>query len=493
MNQDYYNTNRVHKVNIAITAILILLICIPIVYARGFGESAPILGASLFVIILSCSTYFLPINTYLKGFIISFLPGLVTIALFIVDIFALNKHYIILLSVAMVALYFKKELILSLGIALDSIYLLFFFLLPEKFLGLDSTVKGFVTVFFVLNAIIIILYLLTKWGRELIEESTQKEFKSQELVEKLSSAFQSMEKISDQLDEHITKFNREIGMLYDSSKDIVKSVEQMASGIQEETNSVMIINDSMAQSLETMNHTVNVTEEVVNQSESMNEKVQEGWKKITQVTNYMDTVGTTISNTNLTVSDLYGSLERVNTLLGSIKEIADQTNLLALNAAIESARAGEHGKGFAVVADEVRKLAEQSSQITSNIQSVTEELYNKFQMVQEKSTEGENAINQGTKLLKDILLYFEEIKNTYSSIYKGLSLGMSEIMETKNKFLTIQEQIQNVSAISEENAASTEEITSTLENEHELIASINSLINEMNELSKQLRQINRNE
>lgn len=353
--------------------------------------------------------------------------------------------------------------------------------------------KGFVTVFFVLNAIIIILYLLTKWGRELIEESTQKEFKSQELVEKLSSAFQSMEKISDQLDEHITKFNREIGMLYDSSKDIVKSVEQMAAGIQEETNSVMIINDSMAQSLETMNHTVNVTEEVVNQSESMNEKVQEGWKKITQVTNYMDTVGTTISNTNLTVSDLYGSLERVNTLLGSIKEIADQTNLLALNAAIESARAGEHGKGFAVVADEVRKLAEQSSQITSNIQSVTEELYNKFQMVQEKSTEGENAINQGTKLLKDILLYFEEIKNTYSNIYKGLSLGMSEIMETKNKFLTIQEQIQNVSAISEENAASTEEITSTLENEHELIASINSLINEMNELSKQLRQINRNE
>lgn len=135
MNQDYYNTNRVHKVNIAITAILILLICIPIVYARGFGESAPILGASLIVIILSCSTYFLPINTYLKGFIISFLPGLVTIALFIVDIFALNKHYIILLSVAMVALYFKKELILSLGIALDSIYLLFFFLLPEKFLG----------------------------------------------------------------------------------------------------------------------------------------------------------------------------------------------------------------------------------------------------------------------------------------------------------------------------------------------------------------------
>lgn len=492
MNQDFYDTNRVHKVNIIITIILILLICIPIVYARGFGDTVPILGAGIAVIIISCATYFFPINTYLKGFIISALPALVTISLFVVDRFALNKHYIILLSVAMVALYFKKELILSLGITLDVIFLLFFLLVPEKFLGVDANVKGFITVFFVLNAVIILLYLLTKWGRQLIEESYQKELQSKKLVEKLTSTFQTMEEISNQLDEHITNFYSKIGTLYDSSKDIVKSVEQMASGIQEEAESVNIINDSMAQSLETMNHTVNVTEKVVNQSEMMNEKVQEGWNKITQVTDYMDTVGATISNTNFTVSDLYSSLERVNSLLASIRDIADQTNLLALNAAIESARAGEDGKGFAVVADEVRKLAEQSSQITMDIQSVTEELYNKFQVVQEKSAEGENAIKKGTKLLKDIALYFEEIKNTYSSIYEDLSTGMSKIVETKNKFITIQNQIQNVSAISEENAASTEEITSTLENEHVLIASINALISEINELSKQLRQINNN-
>jgi len=400
MHQDNYNTQRVHRVNILITIILVFLICMPVVSSRGIMGGMSVIIAGLVVLVMDIITYFLPIKNYVKGLCLSLLPCIVIIALFVVDGYALNKHYIILLSIAMVTLYFKKELIVVLGSFIDMAYIFLFFSFPENLLGINKDLRGFFTVFFIINATIILLYLLTKWGRQLIEGAYQKELESQNLVKKLTSAFNSIEEVSDLLDEHINSFKNDINTIYHSSKGIIESVEQMAIGIQEEAESVYIINDSMSQSMAKMGKAINISKTIVTESQSMNERVQEGWRKIDQVTNYIDTVGSTISTTTLTVSDLHISLERVNTLLNGIKEIAYQTNLLALNAAIESARAGEQGKGFAVVAGEVRKLAEQSARIALDIAEVTTELSNKSKEAQEKSIQGEASITEGRRLLR---------------------------------------------------------------------------------------------
>ncbi|WP_413377359.1 methyl-accepting chemotaxis protein [Alkalihalobacillus sp. 1P02AB] len=486
---DAYNTKRVHLVSLTLICILVLLLIVPVVMDRGLQDTIPIVIACAGIVLLSVLNYFLPISAYLKGFSFALIPNCAALILLVLDGFTLNKHYIIIVTIGVVALYFKKNLILYFGIFLNIGLITIYLIGPEQLLGADHQLKAMVTILAMVNGILVVLYLLTKWGRELIEESYQKELRANQLLEQLKETFGAIEKGTDQLENNVTHFNTNIETIYESSQYMLDAVQQMTEAIQEESNSLHVVNIAMGNSLQKANETVTISEGIVQTSDSMNGRVADGLEKIKQVSNHVRTMHSSISLTTTTVSDLQESLTKVNSLLGGVKKIAEQTNLLALNAAIESARAGEHGRGFAVVADEVRKLAEQSEEITVTITDVTTTLFEKSQLAQEKSVEGERAVKEGAHLLEDVADFFYEIKNSYQQTNVELTKGMDEIKGATEHFMDVQAQIENVANISEENAASTEEILSTLESEHNLIMKMNESIAQIKELSAELRAL----
>lgn len=83
-------------------------------------------------------------------------------------------------------------------------------------------------------------------------------------------------------------------------------------------------------------------------------------------------------------------LENVNktdTILNFINEVAATSNLLGLNAAIEAARAGEHGRGFSVVAEEMRKMSANSGNSVKEIKDILSTIKEKVILMSEKINE----------------------------------------------------------------------------------------------------------
>lgn len=488
-NKDAYDMKRVDITNLIVTVALIMIVCVQVILSRGLRDSIVPVMAGVIIIILSTINYFLPIQRFIKGLCFALLPGLVIIALFHVDKFALNKHYMVLITIAMVSLYFNPKMILVYSAIMNVAYIATYILNPEGMLAGESNFLGFFKIITLFNGILILLYFLAQWGNDLVEKATEKEKEATNILKKLQETFRSIENGTTAMDQNIGNINFEVSNIFTSSQGILESVQQMAFAIQDEAASIYSINDSMSHSIQGVNQTLMISKGIVSVTNEMGQKLDDGFDKISKVSERMDVLSSSIGTTVDTVSELKESLDKVNTLLDGIKNIAGQTNLLALNASIESARAGEQGKGFAVVAEQIRKLSEQSKSIVTDISAVTSTIFMKSEEAFEKAEEGETAVEEGRKLLKDITAYFKDIRDSYQNTNAELIKGMEEVEAAASNFIKIQEQISNVASISEENSASTEEILSIIVDENTKIAVINASVSEVHKLSSSLKNM----
>jgi methyl-accepting chemotaxis protein len=156
------------------------------------------------------------------------------------------------------------------------------------------------------------------------------------------------------------------------------------------------------------------------------------------------------------------STEQIEEACSVIEAIAEQTNLLALNASIEAARAGEFGKGFAVVALEIKKLAGQSADSTKYIDKVVRELQDNATKAVESMDKVKGITIEQVESVSGTRNKYQEIHsamNEASEAIKLLSMYEKEMIQAKDG---IMDMLQTLSAIAQENAASTEEASSAM-------------------------------
>ena len=176
------------------------------------------------------------------------------------------------------------------------------------------------------------------------------------------------------------------------------------------------------------------------------------------------------------------SAQKIKEATALITNIAEETNLLSLNASIEAARAGEQGRGFAVVAAQIQKLAEQSNesarQIERIILSLIEDSDKSVVTMNEVKEMMEQQSQNVTNTNEQVAQLIQEVEQSLGLI-DAVSDQTAKINEARG---SVVDTVQNLSAIAEENAASTEETSAS-------VTEISGIINEIADEAQELKNI----
>jgi methyl-accepting chemotaxis protein len=149
-----------------------------------------------------------------------------------------------------------------------------------------------------------------------------------------------------------------------------------------------------------------------------------------------------VTSSSDAVEKLGASSEEISKITTVIDGIAAQSELLALNAAIEAARAGAHGRGFGVVADEVRNLAESTAKATKDIARMVGQIQRETTLVVQAMDDVSGKVQSGNALVERA----------------GASL--SAIIANSE---TVLDRIRQVAAAGEQHAATSAQISETIE------------------------------
>ncbi len=267
---------------------------------------------------------------------------------------------------------------------------------------------------------------------------------------------------TDSVIKNIDSLNEQSKVLSENSSTVSMSTEEIMRGAKESADMV-----------QTQLLMTNEVSEKVNQSFDMTNKIVKGFHKTREnAVNGMNIMNSlndsaTLTNdsgktVNRSVDILSEKMNDVYKIVDLINSIADQTRLLSLNASIEAARAGEAGRGFAVVAGEIQQLAADTTEATSEIQGLLDQL-------QSETNKANDAVEKLNKANEEQYHLIEKTNQSFESIMQDIESFSRDINTNSALMQSVQEDNKKLANSVEHFSAFSEELLANTENSKEVI------------------------
>ncbi|ANQ26333.1 chemotaxis protein [Vibrio natriegens] len=259
--------------------------------------------------------------------------------------------------------------------------------------------------------------------------------------EELKEVARKLNLVIDSTYDSISTVTRNCETLYQTAEISHTAAEQTNEGLSKQNEALVSMVTTITQLEASIREIAMVTNASAEDALVATTQTEKGVEVVELNRARLESLETSFTMNEQSILDLDDRVKQIREMVDMISGIADNTNLLALNAAIEAARAGEQGRGFAVVADEVRKLASDTSQQTTNIRAMMNELTT----AAERSRQ---AVSDSREEMTHALESSHEVKLVFSDINHAVKL--------------IQERIEQISVATEEQERATADVSQSI-------------------------------